>query len=259
MKRYLLVVVLGASACASGTKPGFGDGDAPVPADASPRDGRVDELADAPIDARPDAPPPPTPDATVIPPDAPPPDACVPVVTQRLANPVFDLAPTGVGWTEIPLPNLPGGPYPLITADGLAAHTAPNKVWFGGAAGINASPAALTLTDQLFQDIAIPANTVEITITGFFAVGTTESGSQVFDTFTLDILKLDGTPIENIMQLNNTMAVNVFTPFSKTISAGGLAQMAGQTVRLRGTSTNDIFNNSNFFFDTLAFNTVGCP
>jgi hypothetical protein len=258
MKRVLAVAVLSLAACASGgTKPQFGDEDAPNP--PPPPIDAQDEFADAPApDApSPDAPPPPPPDAAVIPPDMPP-DACVPVTTQQLVNPALDLVPDGVGWTQVPLPNLPGGPYPLITADGLAPVSAPNKAWFGGAAGFDCEPPTTSnIVDQLFQDIAIPPGTTEIKITGFFANGTTETGTTVFDTFTLDVIKLDGTPITNVLTMNNTVLVNTFTAFTKTFDA---TSIAGQTVRLRGTSTNDFLNHSNFFLDSLLFETVvGCP
>jgi hypothetical protein len=259
MKRTLALAagLVAVGACASGgTPPNFNnDGDGPPQqADAAPKDAPIDEFADAPQQH--DAPTPPPPDAAVSPPDMPP-DACVPVATQRLVNPFLDLAPDGVGWMQVPLPNLPGGPYPLITADGLAAQTAPNKAWFGGAAGLDASPAANTLTDQMFQDIAIPANTMSITLKGVFATGTTETDPSVFDTFTLDILKTDGTLIENAMTLNNTIVQNTFAAFEKQFV--NVAQMAGTTIRLRGTSTNDIINHTNFFLDNLELITVGCP
>jgi hypothetical protein len=234
-----------------------GDGDGSVQADAP--DVQGDAPADvAPIDVAIDMPPP-HPDAPPV--DAPPivPDACVPQQLEKLANPALDLAPAGMGWTQVTLPDLPGGPYPLITADGFAPQSAPNKAWLGGASGSDASPQHSTLTDQLFQDFAIPGDTTKIVITGFFAVGTTESGGTVFDTFTFDVTQQNGTPIENVLKLNNTMPQGAFTAFTKTISAGGLAQMVGKTVRLRATSTNDFINHSNFFLDTLSVKATHCP
>src|ERR1051325_9162762 len=63
--------------------------------DAPPAD--TNEPADAPIDMvepHHDAPP-----------DSPP-DACVPAEVEHLTNPVFDLAPAGVGWTQVPMPDM---------------------------------------------------------------------------------------------------------------------------------------------------------
>ncbi len=208
----------------------------------------IDAAIDAPIDARPL-------DAFKFE-DAPPPDACVPLITELLTNPVLDLSPTGIGWTEVPIQNLPGGPYPIITSDGLAAQSPPFKAWLGGAAGEDANPEQDSLTDQLYQDVAVPALTTQLVLTGFYVVGTTETGSVVYDTGSLDLLQTNGTPIENVMALNNTTTVSDWTTFSHTFTAN----VSGQTVRLRATSTNDITNNSNFFFDTLSLKaTHGCP
>ncbi|MBS1124225.1 MAG: hypothetical protein H6Q90_6453, partial [Deltaproteobacteria bacterium] len=41
------------------------------------------------------------PDSTTAMPDGPlPPDACVPMAIEKLANPVFDLTPNGMGWVD---------------------------------------------------------------------------------------------------------------------------------------------------------------
>ena len=79
----------------------------------------------------------------------------------------------------------------------------------------------------------------------------------MFDTFSMDITETNGTPIENILALDNTKAVGAYTPFTHTVT--NLAGMAGKTIRLRATSTNDIINNSNFFLDTLALTVTACP
>src|SRR6478735_7114415 len=98
MNRVCLLVLLGA--CAKGGSSNNGDPDAAGPRPDSPEQPGIDAtetFVDASPDARPDAPPPP--DATVIPPDTAPPDACVPIATEKLVNPALDLAPIGTGWT----------------------------------------------------------------------------------------------------------------------------------------------------------------
>jgi hypothetical protein len=89
-----------------------------------------------------------------------------------------------------------------------------------------------------------------------FSVGTTEFDFGIpFDTFTLDITETNGTQIENVIQLDNTDDTTAFTPFNKTLSSN----LAGRTVRIRATSTNDSTAHTNFFIDSLSFNATFCP
>lgn len=240
------VALVFVASCASGGTPFT----PPVPADDDDQPD-APPTPDAHEEVFPDAPP----DAMVLPPDAPPIDACVPQQQEKLANPALDLAPNGTGWVEVPIQNLPGGPYPIITADGLAAVSAPNKAWLGGAAGEDASPVAATLTDQLYQDITFPADATNFIVSGMFASGGIEDTDAIYDTFTLDITETNGTPIENVMVADNRVLMGTFTAFSKTLTSN----LAGRTVRLRATSTNDIINHTNFFLDTLSFKATFCP
>jgi hypothetical protein len=199
-------------------------------------------------DARPDS------TSVVIDAPPPPPDACVPVAVERLANPVFDLAPDGVNWIAVRNAAL----IPIISPNptGLPAISAPNKAWFGGAAG--QSLGMNSVTDSLHQDITFPANATTFVITGYFLIGGIEETGTVYDTFSMDVIQTNGTPIENVMTLNNTQrnaAITTLQPFSKTLTAN----LAGQTVRLRATSTNDIINHTNFFIDSLSFKSTQCP
>ncbi len=234
MKVFLVPVLL--VGCASGGRP-FEDQPSP---DAS----TPPSTPDAPVNPPPDAPVNPPPDS---------PTACTPVQTNVLANPAFDLTPTGTGWTEVPIDNLPGGPYPIITADGLAASTSPNKAWLGGAAGLDAG--ASTVTDQLYQDVTFPADATNFVVSGMFASGGVEDTDAVYDTFTLDVIETNGTQIENVKTANNMVTNGTFTAFSKTLTSN----LAGRTVRLRATSTNDILNHTNFYLDSLQFQATFCP
>ena len=200
------------------------------------------------FDARPDS------TSVVIDAPPPPPDACVAVAVERLANPVFDLTPDGVNWVAVRNAAL----IPIISANptGLPAISAPNKAWFGGATG--QSLGMTSVTDSLHQDITFPANATTFVVTGYFLIGGIEETGTVYDTFSLDVIQTNGTPIENVMTLNNTQrnpAITTLQPFSKTLTAN----LAGQTVRLRGTSSNDIINHTNFFIDSLSFKSTQCP
>ncbi|MBA3540837.1 MAG: hypothetical protein H0T79_14590 [Deltaproteobacteria bacterium] len=262
--RVALAAVLFAG-CASGSTPqNQGQIDAPEGTGEDAKvflDGPIEQPIDAPVTPPIDAP-------VVVPVDAPPDafvfqDACVPQTTELLTNPVFDLAPLGTGWVQQPIQNAPGGPFPVITADGLAAHSPANKVWLGGIAGEDVVPAAATVTDGVYQDVAIPAGTTQLVLTGYYVVGSNEtSTTTIYDRATLDLTQLNGTPIENAMTLSNlseTLTPNgAWTLFSKTFTAN-VAGLSGTTVRLRATSTHDDTFVTNFFFDTLSLKSTHCP
>ncbi len=252
--RLLLGVPLLLFGCAAGGRPDQG-----VPTDAPVPDSPPNEVPQDTMPVLADSQPPDTLplDSAVVVPDTMPdttPDACVAVVTEILANPALDLTPAGTGWTEVPIQNLPGGPFPIITSDGLIS-SAPLAAWFGGASGEDVTPAASSVTDQLFQDVTFPADATTFEVSGLQAVGGIESTTVVFDTFTLDVLETNGTLIENVMTLNNTQPNAAFTAFTKTLSSN----LAGRTVRLRATSRNDIDLHTNFFIDNLSFKATFCP
>jgi hypothetical protein len=240
MKRALVVVVA-AAGCASGSST-LTQQDAAVDAkkidggetfvDAAMIDGQV-------IDGQ-------VIDAQMI--DAPP-DACVPAVTQLLVNPVFDLTPVGTGWTQV----LVDPAYPLITGDGtLAAHSAPYKAWLGGIE----APSS-TVTDILYQDVTIPAGTTQLVLTGVYEVRSSESSSEttVYDSARLDVTQPNGTPITTVRAVSNLTPTTSWTAISHTFTQS----LAGQTVRIRMTSTNDFLNPTSFYFDTLSLLATHCP
>jgi len=212
-------------------------------------------LPDASQAARTDAPnnpppPPPGADAAVVPADAATPagDACVPQVTQLLVNPAFDNAPIGTGWSQTLIDVL----SPLITdADGVVEHTTPYKAWLGGfEAGTG------TVKDSLVQNVAIPANTTHLVLTGMYDVRTDELPSTIeYDTAKLVITELDGTTIVTVLALSNTAPTTAWTMFGHAFTQN----LSGKTVRVRLTSTNDLSDATSFFFDSLALTaTHGC-
>jgi hypothetical protein len=253
MMRFALAAAVLAG-CASGQgalpsdAPIGGGPDAKVYLDGSIEGTDAPPHIDAAIDARPDAPPDAPPDAAV-PVDAPP-DACVPITTELLQNPVFDLTPAGTMWQQVPIDPM----YPPITSDGFAAQSAPYKAWMGGITGGDEGTASVT--DQIYQDVAVPAGTTQLVLTGYYVVGTAETVTTVNDTGSVDLLQTNGTPIENVMSLSNlTPTAAAWQPFSHTFTAN----VSGQTVRLRFTSTNSVDNVTNFFFDTLSLKATHCP
>ena len=183
-----------------------------------------------------------------------PPDACVPHATELLTNPVFDLTPLGTGWTQTPIDTS----YPPITSDNgsvgqYAPQSAPYKAWLGG---FEAPQIGQMVTDFVYQDIAVPAGTTALAITGYYLVDTAESGGTVYDTGALRLLQTNGTPIESVLALTNVTTTSAaWTAFNHTFTAN----VAGQTVRLQMTSSNDYSNVTNFMFDTLSIKATHCP
>jgi len=243
MKRVILATGVLAAGCASGRS-----NVEPPDADTSGGpDAKV--YLDAPaqmIDARIDG-------QTVQPPDAapPPPDAyqCQVMTRQLLINPVLDLNPSGMGWVQQNIDNA----YPIVTGDdGVAEHSAPFKAWMGGWQGQDKG--VLSVTDTLYQDVTIPANTTQLRFTGYYEVRTAESGSTAYDTAQVALVQTNGTPIETIRSLSNAAPTTAWTAISYTAATN----LSGQTVRVRFTTTNDYDYATSFYFDTLGLTATFC-
>jgi len=252
MTRYGLAAVVLAG-CASGQ--GAAPSDAPTGGvDAKVYlDGQIEGNPDAPphIDAAIDAPPHIDAAIDAAPVVDAPPDACVPITTELLINPVFDLTPVGTGWHETPI----DAAYPLIGSEGPAPHSAPYKAWMGGLSGSDISQNSAT--DLLYQDVMVPAGTTALVLTGYYTDGTTEdpAATVAYDTATVDLIQTNGSPIEHVLSLSNLTPQSSFTLFSHTFTTN----VAGQTVRLRFTSTNDSINSTGWVFDTLSLKATHCP
>lgn len=259
MKRAVVILVT-AAGCARGTSFGTGGDaassggqDAPVVLDAPPRDidAKVFEDAKGYEDAKVYDDAKVYEDARVYEDAKVYMDACVPVQTQLLANPTFDLSPQGSDWVQVPIK----ATSPIITNNSdETPNSAPYYAWLGGFAGSNGN----SVTDQLYQDVAVPADTTKLVLSGVRVVNTFETDNTTpYDTATVELAKTDGTPIETALSLSNedddgTLS---WTSFSHSFTKLG----AGQTVRLLFTSTNDFSNPTNFMFDTLQLTATHCP
>lgn len=235
MRAVLAAIVM--TGCASGSA-------ANQQVDADPGKDAPESFGDARLaDARP-------PDAFVFQ------DACVPQAIELLANPALDLTPAGVGWTGARDPQLAGFAFIGPDPTGFASHSTPNKAWFGGAAGLDLPTPQSTVADSLYQDVTIPATATSVVISGQWAMGTNDDPTMPFDTFALALVQPNGTPIETILTLDNTSTpAGAWVAFSHPVTAS----LAGQTVRLRATSLNDVVDHTNFFLDTLTVTATGCP
>jgi hypothetical protein len=207
--------------------------------DGAPIDGPVVDgpVVDAPIDGTPI-------DAPI---DAP----CTPTTMQILINPAFDGAPIGTGWVDQPFD--PG--FPLITPDdGAPEHTAPNKAWLGGWLGEFFGPNA---TDQLYQQVVVPAGTTALSLRGQYWVATDESpGSTVYDDSRVELLNSSGGLLQSALTVSNVGPTTGWTPFQTVFGNA----YAGQTVRVRFRSSNDFSLATSFFYDSVALEaTIACP
>jgi hypothetical protein len=169
---------------------------------------------------------------------------------QLLSNPVLDLNPSGMGWVQQNIDNQ----YPIITGDdGIAEHSPPFKAWLGGLEAFDYG--VFSVTDVLYQDVTIPANTTQVRLTGVYEVRTTEVATTAYDTAQLALTRTDGTPLQIVKTLSNLTPTTAWT----AIDTLAPANLAGQTVRLRITTTNDVIDVTSFYFDTLALTATICP
>ena len=174
------------------------------------------------------------------------PDGCSPVMTQMLKNPSFDNSPTGTMWTQSPIqPN-----SPIITNELSVIDPQSGTIyaWMGGFAQANAN-------DSMYEEFTVPANTTDLTLTGYYDVFTEELPDFAFDLATVELIKPDGTQIETVMNLDNTTPTADWTAIHFTASE----DLSGQTIRLHFASSNDSTNVTDFFFDTLSFTATSCP
>lgn len=169
---------------------------------------------------------------------------CTTQMTDLLVNGDFD---GSGGWQETDID--PSGMYPIVTSDtlsGYAADTDPNQAWMGGF--------AQAATDKLWQDVAVPASTTALTLTGVYMVVTNETTSSSKDTSKVELQTTSGTKIESILSVNNASTATDWTPLNYTFQT----VPAGQTVRLYFTSTNNATNATNFFYDSMHLVATHC-
>jgi hypothetical protein len=278
VNRLVVACLVVAAGCAKGTSNGFGDAqggfqdaaydDAPgrgiiadssVPADVKlPPDAKIFHDAKEFEDAKDFE------DAKVFR-DAPPPidakifmDACIESQMQLLANPTFDLMPVATGWTETENPNKM---VEIVTnqppsENGFSPQSPAYYAWMGG---FVSSSHSTTYTDEMQQNITIPAGSTALTLTGYYIVNSAEEPDFPYDNATLGLTQLDGTQITPQLALDNTMDDGTQSYHGFSLNYTNAASLAGTSVTMRITTTNDYSNATNFIFDTLALTATYCP
>jgi hypothetical protein len=181
-----------------------------------------------------------------LPPHIDAPDGCNPVMTEMLKNPAFDNTPTGTNWTQTPIK--PTSPIITNELGPLDPQSGANFAWMGGFTGDTAN-------DAMYEEFTVPPGTTDLTLTGYYGVVSDEGTGFAFDLATVELVKPDGTQIETVMNLDNTMPTADWTAINFTAHE----DLSGQTIRLHFASSNDSSNITSFFFDTLSFTATSCP
>lgn len=174
--------------------------------------------------------------------------ACVTMTKNLLTNGNFDSTPVGTGWTATPYQ---AGDQLITTAPLI--HSSPNAAWLGG---LNSSSTSVKASDVLYADIAVPASaSTPLALTGFYEVRTSEtSTTNSYDSVKVDLLSAAGVVLATPLEKSNVNKTTVFTALDMTFAE----TFAGQTVRLRFTTSSDFSNPTSFYFDTLALNSTIC-
>ncbi len=249
MRRVLAVVVFAGCAQGGASAPGDSNngqidaplaGDAPPMVDAAPMTDATPMVDATPmIDAAPmiDAPPPP-------------PDACVPMVTELLGNPAFDVSPFTPPWTEVRYDST----IPLIGAFSVAPFSSPNYTWLGGY-----EPGIGDASDYVYQDFVVPPLTTQIVVSGYMRITSEDTFPNADEGFVGFLFPpAFTTPAIIVVHKTNTDAAQfaAWTPFSQTITT----PLSGTTVRFQMESVSDFIDLTNFLFDSVSVKaTHGCP
>ena len=175
--------------------------------------------------------------------------ACTVQTKNVLANGDFDAG--GTGWTVSPI--LTGDPIintQATDAGPVGAQSPTYRAWMGGVT----AGAGATVSDSMYQDVLIPASTTMLVFNGFFEIRSDEPDGTIFDRATVELTSPGGTAIETIKMLDDNQKTTQWTMFTKTIAA----DVAGQTVRLKFSTTSDDSFATGFFFDTVSLDATGC-
>lgn len=211
----LLVGLAGSAGCV---------GDLPPGADASPF---------------PDPPPPPPgviDDAGIQPP------VCRDI--ELLHNSTFDDRPLAAGWTAASTTATDVLISDAVGPDAPMAHTPRHKAYFGGIDGV---------FETLSQDVAVPAGTTQLVLTGQRHVYTIESGTAVTDQVWVELVGPAGVG-EELARWSNRDVTDDWTPFSAPVTV----PLTAQVLRLRFGAFTDGQRWSSFLFDSLALTATTC-
>ena len=170
------------------------------------------------------------------------PTGCTTQSTDLLMNGAFDTMPAGSGWVSTPA----NPTYPIVTSNGtVAAQSAPDKAWMGS---------FVSKTDDMHEDVAIPASTTALVLAGYYQVRTTETATTANDTAKVELADSSGSLLESALALDNTQATTAWVPFTYSITSN----VAGKPIRLVFTTANNSTKATSFYFDTVTLTATSC-
>ncbi len=123
------------------------------------------------------------------------------------------------------------------------ANTGTHFAYLGGYAAVK--------SDQLTQDLYIPATATVASVTYYLKMTTAEAGALVTDTLTVAALNTSGTTLANLKVISNLDAAAYS---SYTFANINLIAYKGQTIRLSFKSQEDAQNQTSFLVDDVAVN-----
>ncbi|HJV91153.1 MAG TPA: IPT/TIG domain-containing protein [Holophagaceae bacterium] len=129
-------------------------------------------------------------------------------------------------------------PAPGSSASFAVPHGGANFAWLGGYGYVN--------SDEITQDVFVPASAQSATLTFWLKVVTEETGATVHDTMTVRVLSTLGAPLGTLGTSSNANAGNY------TKVTYNLKPYAGQVVRLDFKSLEDATKATHFLVDDVA-------
>jgi hypothetical protein len=156
--------------------------------------------------------------------------------TNVLANPGFEAGSSG--WQQSSTSG-----FSIIYTDGMNAHAGIGYAWLGG---------ALNSTDNLSQDVAVPAGASQVQLRFWYRIATTEQLPSDFDVLTIAAENTSGARLATLATFSNADASGSY----QRAGPYDLSAYKGQTIRLRLTATNDFSNATSFYVDDLSLSVV---
>jgi hypothetical protein len=166
-----------------------------------------------------------------------------PCVTELLTSGGFDASNTR--WTQVTRSRALIYDEASVPTFVPAPHTRPRLAWLGYDAASD--------VPALRQNISIPADALQVNISGYYQIQTEESGCQCDKAFVeLDV----GGNITKLAEWNNENANTSWSFFSTFVNG---AAVAGQTITFQLRVEMDDGVNTSFYFDSLSVTADSCP
>ena len=153
-----------------------------------------------------------------------------PTGANLLANPGFESGATG--WT--------GTSGPITTNTGRPARTGTWKAWLGG----NGS----TTSENIAQQVTIPANATAASLAYWIRTDTAESGSTVYDTLKVQVVS--GGTTTTLKTFSNVGTNAMYTQFTHSLLA-----YKGKTITVKFLATEDSSLQTSFVLDDTSVTT----